>query len=87
VVRGRLTFIDGSLLSLMEFVDTRIADPRVTYSYHYQTMDGSQVFRYDNALHRPALGYRHHRHAGATIREAAGPLIQDVLLEIVARFA
>jgi hypothetical protein len=52
VIRGRIIFSDGSFLSLMEFVDTGFADSRITYSYHYQAADGSQMFRYDNASHR-----------------------------------
>jgi len=62
-------------------------DSRITYPYHYQAADGSQVFRYDNAFHRPALGYRHHRHAGPSIRDSDGPSIRDILIEIAARFA
>lgn len=68
-----------------EFLDS--ADDtlvKVMYSYHYQDDDQALVFRYDNALHRPALPFVDHKHVGSEIVAAEPPPLQDVLTEIVA---
>lgn len=86
VVRGHIVFCDGSNLSFMEFVDTKAKESKITYTYHYQTVDCIQIFRYDNAPHRSTLGYRHHKHVGASINKSDIPSIQSVLSEITGRF-
>jgi hypothetical protein len=85
VVRGHIVFYDGSKLSFMEFVDTKAEESKITYSYHYQDVDSIPIFRYDNALHRPSLGYRHHKHVGMSIQKSDTPSIRGILSEIADR--
>ena len=53
-------------------------------SLHNQNKDGELVFRYDNAVHRPALGFKEHKHTkeGVAI-DASLPDVSDIMDEIV----
>ena len=84
-VTGVLLFIDGSSLHFREFLDATddIVD-KLTYSYHYQDTDASLIFRYDNALHRPLLPSREHKHSRAGLQTQSAPMLEDVLLEVAA---
>jgi len=82
---GAITFQDGSVLFLREYLSVAgTTVQREMYSYHYQ--DGTQQlrFRYDNALHRPKLGTREHKHTPEQIIEGVAPSLAEVLHEIVA---
>ena len=62
-IRGDVYFLDDSLLHFREFVNTESGIERFTYVYHYQRVDGTFVFRYDNTEHYPDLGnFPHHKH-------------------------
>ena len=39
------------------------------YAYHYQDVDYSLIFRYDNAAHRPARSQPEHKHTPSGIEE------------------
>ena len=62
VIRGNITFFDGSQLYFNEYVDTRYRLEKLTYAYHYQDVEGNLIFRYDNAAHKPALPFPCHKH-------------------------
>lgn len=81
---GVLIFIDGSQLHFREFLDSAegIVE-KLMYTYHYQSADTTLIFRYDNALHRPALASREHKHSSLGIQLLSAPLLEDVLLEVV----
>ena len=50
----------------------------------YQDREGNLIFRYDNAKHRPDLGYEAHKHlADGSISAAALPDIFDLVDEIL----
>ena len=81
---GKLYFIDGSVLHFREYLDsTARGVEKITYTYHYQEATGALLFRYDNANHRPPLGFRAHKHLPNGIIPADPPTLEDVLLEIV----
>jgi len=84
-VRGNLTFVDGSQLHLRELVDVRQIATRAMYVYHYQRVDSSFVFRYDNTRHFHQLpNFPHHKHTGDESNVAAShaPTLAEVLAEI-----
>ncbi|WP_129673261.1 DUF6516 family protein [Candidatus Chloroploca sp. Khr17] len=81
---GSITFQDGSVLFLREYLSVSGSNvQRVMYSYHYQDEAQQLRFRYDNALHRPHLGTRDHKHTPEGIIEGVSPSFADVLHEIV----
>jgi len=84
---GSLTFADGARLFFTEYVDVRYRLVKLSYVYHCQAGDGSLIFRYDNAVHRPKLPYGCHKHlhTGEVI-EAEPPELAAVIEEIMERF-
>jgi hypothetical protein len=49
-----------------------------------QDRTGRLIFRYDNAAHRPVLGFNEHKHSSdGTIYEAALPDIFDFVDELI----
>ncbi|MDQ6692890.1 MAG: DUF6516 family protein [Chloroflexota bacterium] len=81
-IKGLLLFEDDSELHIREFVDVTIDEPRIMYAYHYQSKDNSLIFRYDNALHRPALSQAEHKHTPDQVGASNAPLIVQVVQEI-----
>jgi hypothetical protein len=81
-IAGILHFDDDAQLHFREFVDVTQLDPRSMYAYHYQDQNARMIFRYDNALHRPALAQRDHKHAGDDhVEVTPAPSFADVLDE------
>lgn len=81
---GELAFADGSQLHFREYLDG--SDQKVEklmYTYHYQRMDATLIFRYDNALHRPLLASQEHKHSGEGIQLRPSPQLEDVMLEVI----
>lgn len=87
VIRGTITFIDESRLFFTEYLDLRYKTEKLTYSYHYQTLNGVLLFRYDNARHKPELGFPDHKHLsdGQTV-QAELPNLDGILDEIMDYF-
>jgi hypothetical protein len=66
LIRGELTFADGSCLHFRELVEIQARVIRIMYSYHCQREDGSLIFRYDDTPHFPTLPqFPHHKHIGS----------------------
>lgn len=87
IIRGTITFVDGSRLFFSEYLDLRYKTEKLTYSYHYQNQEDELRFRYDNSRHKPDLGFVHHKHLaeGRTI-QAEPPDLADLLDEIMDYF-
>ncbi len=85
-VNGSVLFSDDSVFYFKEYVDVlEDAVDKLMYSYHYQDKSHHLIFRYDNALHKPALAFRDHKHVPPDrIQEAAIPSFEDVFAEIFA---
>jgi nuclear transport factor 2 (NTF2) superfamily protein len=82
-LHGTFFFVDGSSLHFREFLD--LIENQVEkrkYAYHYQDNTGQMIFRYDNANHRPPLGFVEHRHDREGIVPAWSPDLGAVLDEI-----
>ena len=66
-IRGRLQFLDNSILDWREFIDVEIIEDRLMYVYQYMDPSNKILFRYDNTGHHKKLGlptYPHHKHEG-----------------------
>ncbi len=83
-IEGMLTFLDGSTLHFIEFVNVKVAVNRYKYSYHYQDSTNALIFRYDMAPHhRDISTFPHHKHtANRQVCEVIAPTLRDVLEEI-----
>ena len=80
---GTLIFVDDSKLHFSEYLDqTGEVVDKLMYTYHYQDTGNQLIFRYDNALHRPALSSVEHKHLSAQITAAPVPTLDEVLTEI-----
>lgn len=86
LIKGVIEFIDDSKLFLTEYVDLRYKLEKLTYTYHYQDKTGQLIFRYDNAVHRPRLGFKEHKHLEDKVISCDIPEIREVLEEILRRF-
>ena len=84
VISAHIVLIDGSSLHIKEYIDAGYKIERISYAYHYQDFDGECIFRYDNANHRPALGYKKHKHTkDGNIIEASLPPIEEIIKEVI----
>jgi hypothetical protein len=83
--RLKLVWVDGSELHAREFVDTDPQPTRLSYAYHYQTAGQQLIFRYDNARHKPDLGFTDHRHAddGTITQVTAVPDLEQIIAEVI----
>lgn len=66
-IRGRIRFIDNSILFWREFIDVEIKEDRLLYVYQYMECSKKLIFRYDNTGHHKKLNlptYPHHKHEG-----------------------
>ena len=83
LLRGVIGFLDGSTLFFKEYLDLRYSLEKTMYSFHYQDAQAILRFRYDNAEHKPALGFQDHKHTAEETLSSPTPNLQDVLDEIV----
>ena len=75
---GTVIFADDSKLHFSKYVDqTGEVVDKLMYTYHYQDTGNQLIFRYDNALHKPALSSVEHKHLAAPV-----PTLDEVLAEI-----
>ncbi len=82
-IQGSLEFLQGSRLFFREYVDLQEAIEKLSYSFHYQDQGNNLIFRYDNAQHKPDLGYLEHKHIKDKIISSEIPDIDQVILEII----
>lgn len=83
LIKGKIVFIDESILFFKEYLDLRYRIEKKAYSFHYQDVNSELLFRYDNALHKPDLGFSEHKHVSGKIIAVEAPVTRDVLEEIV----
>ncbi len=75
---GIVTFINGSELHFREYldgVDDRLDRPM--YTYHFQDVDDRLIFRYDNAVHRPASASFDHKHTPEEVILVPPPTLEQ----------
>jgi len=84
ILIAKVVLIDNSILYVREYIDAKYGIDRVSYAYQYQNSADQLIFRYDNAVHRPALGFKEHRHSNdGKIYEAELPDIFELVDEIL----
>ncbi len=83
-IEGTISFLDGSTLRFMEFVNVKTSINRYKYSYHYQGPTETLIFRYDMAPHhRDVTTFPHHKHfANGHVIDSKAPALREVLEEI-----
>ena len=85
IIKSKIILVDGSVLHVKEYIDAKYTIEKVNYAYQYQDSDGNLIFRYDNARHRPDLGFSNHKHLsdGSIVDESSMPDISDVVDEVI----
>jgi len=84
VIKAKIVLIDRSVLHIREYIDAKYTVQKVSYAYHYQDKNGDLVFRYDNAVHRPALGFKEHKHTKeGVVIDTSLPDVSDIMDEVV----
>ena len=85
VLNVAVQLVDATDLYIRLFLATQKGTIQLlSYAYQYQHADGSLIFRYDNAKHRPELGFDGHKHrADGTIIPAEPPTLQALVEEVV----
>lgn len=84
IIKGSFTFSDNSKLIFAEYLDLRYKVEKLNYSFHYQKQDCTLIFRYDNALHKPAVDAVGHKHLhDGKVVAAEPPLLKDIFAEIM----
>jgi len=86
LIKGTIVFLNESKLFFTEYLDLRYKIEKLTYSFHYQDKNGNLKFRYDNASHKPPLGFEDHKHVDGDILQSKIPKLRDVLEEIISSF-
>ena len=86
LIKCDITFVDGSKLFITEYLDLRYKTEKLAYSFHYQDKNNALIFRYDNAIHKPAMPSISHKHIKGEIVEYDAPTLKDVLEEIISDF-
>ena len=84
VLSIRVELVDGTSLYVKEYIDARYKIEKVSYAYQYQKKNGELIFRYDNAVHKPDLGFKEHMHtADGSIIQAKAPEIKELVDNII----
>lgn len=81
MLRGKLLFLDGSLLEFMEYMSK---DGRLKYRFHFMDKGGKMIFRYDNSPHHQISTFPHHKHIGDTVINSECKGLLEVIKEIEA---
>lgn len=87
LIKGSLTFANGSQLDFKEFVVIQPMLSVIKYGYHYR-MGNRLIFRYDNANDPAAKHlstFPHHRHEPSRLVASEQPSLKLVLQEIVSQ--
>ena len=67
IIRGRVDFVDSTVLEWREYVDVETEVDCLMYVYQYMDSSMKLIFRYDNTGHHRKLvipTYPHHKHLG-----------------------
>jgi hypothetical protein len=82
LIKATITFTDESKVPVTEYLDLASKSEKLSYSYHYQDRNRRLLFRYDNAAHKPSLGFAHHKHVGDSVSQCKLPDLDTILDEI-----
>lgn len=89
-IRAEISFTDGAILQMREFVSVETGIVRDMYTYQYMSPEKTLIFRYDNTPHHQKLNlstFPHHKHEGRedNVITSNAPMFWDVLSEIQAQ--
>ncbi len=81
MVRGRLLFLGGYVLTFMEYIQTGKERPK--YRFNLSDGKGDMIFRYDNAAHHKEIStFPHHKHVSTEVKPSKEISLAEVLSEI-----
>ena len=84
VTKVRIVLVDRSVLQVKEYIDAKYKIEKISYAYQYHDEEGKLIFRYDNARHKPDLGFINHKHlSDGSIVQCGVPDISDVVDEVI----
>ena len=84
VTKVRIVLVDRSVLQVKEYIDAKYKIDKISYAYQYHDEVGKLIFRYDNARHKPDLGFIEHKHlSDGSIVKCGVPDISDVVDEVI----
>ncbi len=83
IIKAEIVLVDGSCLIIREYIGSKYGLEKLSYAYQYQDRDKNLIFRYDNAAHKPTLGYANHKHSSGDIEMADPPEISALIDEII----
>jgi hypothetical protein len=79
-----IILVDQSILQIKEYIDAKYKIEKISYAYQYQNEEGRLIFRYDNARHKPDLGFKDHKHLNdGSIMQCDVPNVTDVVDEVI----
>ena len=80
MVRGRLLFLGGYVLTFMEYIQTGKERPK--YRFNLSDGKGNVIFRYDNAAHHKEIStFPHHKHVSTEVKPSKEISLAEVLSE------
>ena len=84
VIKAKIFLINGSVLQIKEYIDAKYKIEKISYAYQYQDEKGKLIFRYDNARHKPNLGFNDHKHLynGSIVRSSM-PDLSNIVDEVI----
>lgn len=83
-IKVKIVLVDQSILQVKEYIDAKYKIEKISYAYQYQNEEGQLIFRYDNAQHKPDLGFMDHKHLNdGSIMRCEVPDISDVVDEVI----
>lgn len=86
VINIKIIFINKYALYIREYLNGKYGIEQIDYAYQYQTEEGTLIFRYDNAKHKPALGFSEHKHTqNGSIIPSQLPPINEIVDEVIER--
>jgi hypothetical protein len=81
MIRGRLLFLGGYVLSFMEYM--HIGKERPKYRFNLSDSKGGLIFRYDNAPHHKDIDtFPHHKHTLKEVKPSREIGLAEVVSEI-----
>jgi hypothetical protein len=84
VTNAKIDMVDGSVLHIRVYIDAKYKIEVISYAYQYHDADGKLIFRYDNAHHKPDLGFKDHKHLhDGSMVHSSMPAISDVVDEVI----
>jgi hypothetical protein len=83
-INAKIILVDGSILHIKIYIDAKYKIEVISYSYQYQNEKEKLIFRYDNARHKPELGFKDHKHLNdSSMVQSSMPDISDVVDEVI----